>query len=342
MIYGFTGSGKSQFLTMVIRQGLEVGAKVAMCDTEGNYSGNVKAFLMQNTTYTKTPKFDKVMDWIDKLAKGFDLVVLDSFGAPALGEYARASLKTRGDLLLTGEALAYTVKCYAQENNCMALIANQPVSEMGKARDFKTGQLTDPLAPWGGKAGHYCKEVLWFEKTKQGLISEFKIVNRKSRHMPDDAVLATFKISNTGFHVTFNPYSGTKGKDLPPITVETRDSNGEPEPPPKRKRKKKEPKPELTIEPPEDKPKDKPADDDSPVDVETLQKDLMSLLQAGGIDQGLFTAFAYGAGLGNIEDVQGLKDIDSLNTMIDLANDHIEKHQDKETPASLLDGVTDD
>jgi len=163
LIYGNTGSGKSQIVTAIIREAVALGKKVAICDTEGNYSGNVRTWLQKNAKYDYTTNFDNVLKWAQSLSKDLDLVVLDSLGAPVLGAFALANMKSRGDMLLRSEALAYLLKTYAQENNCMCLITNQPVSEMNKARDFK-GNLKEELEPFGGKTNFFWKEVLRSER----------------------------------------------------------------------------------------------------------------------------------------------------------------------------------
>ena len=158
LIYGDTGTGKSQLVLAIMRHALEAGAKIAICDTEGNYSGTARSWLEKNCTYMYTTKFANVLKWATTLPTGYDLVVLDSLGAPVLGAFALANLRERGSLLLGSEALAYTLKTYAQENKAMALITNQPVSEMNKPRDMKTGNLIENLEPFGGKTNFFWKE----------------------------------------------------------------------------------------------------------------------------------------------------------------------------------------
>jgi hypothetical protein len=351
LIYGKTGSGKSQFLTMAIREAVALDKKVALMDTEGNYSGDVKRYLMQNTTYTKTPDFEEVFQWALDLDEGYDLVVLDSFGAPVLGEFALASLKQRGDMLLKGEALAYTLKKYAQKNNCMVLVSNQPVSEMGKARDFKSGELKDPLEPFGGKANFFWKEVVWIGKVADGLVSKFDLTTYKSRHMPTNHKLGTFSVSNSGIDITFAPYMGTKGKDLPPISVTVMENGTTPpQEPPKRTRKrqpkKEESEPEKTKdmevnEGEDDKDSAKP---DEKEEIGALQKQLAALCKEGEVKDAMFTAIAYGADLGEANKPEDLKSIDALNAMIQEVNFYTTNQRgegEATQPASLLDGVGD-
>lgn len=348
MVYGDTGSGKSQLAMALIRHAIEAGAKVAVCDTEGNYSGTARRWLSEHTEYEHTTDFDKVLGWAKALPTTLDLVVLDSLGAPVLGAFALANQRTRGDMLLQAAALAYSLKKFSQENDAMTFITNQPVSEMGKPRDFKTGALLNDLQPFGGKANFFIKEVLKAEKSKSKdqLMSEFTFTVHKSRHMPTGYKLLSMKVSNAGIKFSFSPYSGTKGQDeLPPITVSA------PDPPTSEKGKKEKGKEKEELEQPPEK-QDQPETKDgekkeekeaestqeSPVNIDGLRDDLEALMKRLKIDSEAFAALASGAGLGKDKTPADLKDVDSINQMIELVQEaKASKGNGQAEPAGFFD-----
>lgn len=345
LIYGDTGTGKSHICLGIIREAVKLGKKVAVLDTEGNYSANVKKWLEEHTTYAYTTNFKKVLEWAEDLKPGFDLIVLDSLGAPVLGAFALASLKERGEMLLRSEAIAYLLKTYAQENDCMVLVTTQPVSEMGKQRNFKTGELLKDLEPAGGKTNFFWKEILRTEKTSTGTLkSTFELMVHRSRHMATGHKLATISLSNTGLEFSFGGYEGIK-EEMPPITVIT---NGKPKQRRRGRPKKEEPETsgaESENEAESEKEEKNDTANDSTIEnseeVVELQKTLNTKLKKSSISPAVFQALLYGSGFKEAKTPDDLSDVDSLNEMISQLSNHIktsEKEAGETQPAGLLDG----
>lgn len=160
-IFGNSGSGKSTFAIEAAKEFIAKGKKVLYIDTEKNIVD-----IPDKMDYKYVPDFDDAAAVIIKpelkeeesiasgiqIPKGYKLICLDSLGLPILGKFALLNLRDRGNILLKCEALSAALKIYCQKNNAIAIVTNQPQSEMGKGA-FET------LLPFGEKSIYFYKEV---------------------------------------------------------------------------------------------------------------------------------------------------------------------------------------
>lgn len=223
MIYGPTGSGKSFLVEGLVQSAVEEEEKpvaIAFLDTERNFTGETMKWLQQKVSYRYIANFDGVKKWVEALKPGKKLIIIDSLGAPVLGAFSQSSLRQRGEMLLGGVDVLYRLKVYCQENGAMAIITNQPVSEMGAKRDMRTGDLLEELDPFGGKWGHSVKEVFRCEKRDtKGIETHIDIMVHKSRHMPAGHRLARMTINSAATTIEFEKYEGRRGKGRVPVRI---------------------------------------------------------------------------------------------------------------------------
>jgi len=163
-VFGNTGSCKTRFALQAIKEYSEQDKKCIYIDTERNLLAKP-----ENCEYNYYSDFKEMIRFVcgkkDKkgdylafpgLQPGFDLVVLDSMGAPALGEFAQSDARQKGDILLDCEALSYELKRYCQKNNALAIVLNQPESDFNKS-PYQVRR------PFGDKAQFFYKEI-WKSK----------------------------------------------------------------------------------------------------------------------------------------------------------------------------------
>ena len=213
MIFGATGSGKSMLTRAVVQSAVEQGIKVAMCDTEANYTEEDIQWLNANTKYHHTSGLQGIKAWINGLAKDFDVIVLDSIGGPAYGEYtAAANAKLKGNIFQSVAEVMYAIQKYCQDNGAMGMVVNQPTSE------FAVGGASKAIEPFGGKGNFYSKETIMMEGLphKDGF-SWAGMKVWKSRHMRSGMVFAKLAISDTRVGVQFAQYEGRQAKGWPEV-----------------------------------------------------------------------------------------------------------------------------
>lgn len=209
MIFGPTGSGKSMFVRSIIQSAVEQGVEVAMCDTEANYVQEDIDWLKANTSYAHATRLKGITSWAEKLPKKFRLLVVDSLGGPAYGEYVKADMKRAGDIFKNIAEAAYEIQQYCQTNSAMAILVNQPTSEFG-GKDSR-----DP-EPFGGKSGFYTKEVLKTVKlSPEKGWTIIRLDMYKSRHMRSGMVVANIAISDKTVAVKFSAYMGRRPNGWP-------------------------------------------------------------------------------------------------------------------------------
>jgi len=253
MIYGPTGSAKSFLMEALVQSAIEEEAKplpVAFLDTERNFTGETMKWLQKKTDYKYLAGFPEVKEWVRNLRPGKKLVIIDSLGAPVLGAFAQSNLRQRGEMLLGGVDVLYQLKVYCQQHGAMAIITNQPVSEMGAKRDLRTNELLEELNPFGGKWGHSVKEVYRCEKQpSKGLNTLIDIVVYKSRHMAAGHKLAHMTINSAGTTIEFENYEGRRGKGRLPVRIIVKKGAGpDKEEPPEPPKEKKRPRRRATAE----------------------------------------------------------------------------------------------
>ena len=146
-VFGGSGSGKTTFALEVIRTARELGKKVFYIDTERN----IKEPLPPEE-YAYISSFNDLHRFALQSLPKADLIILDSIGVTALGEYASLDMKQRGEALMRVQSIFYKLKQWTQRNNALAIVLNQPVSDFNKGEGVILG-------PFGDKGIYYCKEV---------------------------------------------------------------------------------------------------------------------------------------------------------------------------------------
>lgn len=151
MLFGMTGTMKTTFCIKIIDDAVKEGKKVLMIDTERNL---LKA--PDGVDYKYIADFDKVYRFVRSMKAGYELIVLDSIGAPVLGIFAQMDARERGTALLKAEGIGYLLKRYTHDNNALVIVTNQPESMYMKPMNH--------VCRWfGDKLGYFFKEIVCTE-----------------------------------------------------------------------------------------------------------------------------------------------------------------------------------
>jgi len=213
-IFGPTGSGKTEFIVSVVEDAVSnTDNDILFIDTERNLSDNER---VSDVDYVYVPDWDDIYAYVSgkstmlnqnsfgenstgskSLEDGYDIVVLDSIGLPALMKYDEYSIEDDADQFKVFQMFQYVsglLKRYAQRNDALVLVTNQPGSEL--ASDGGD-------SPFGDKSQFAYKEM-W--KTQQESSSEFSTtcyVNAfRSRQAGKGKKLFKLEISDNGTEVT--------------------------------------------------------------------------------------------------------------------------------------------
>lgn len=213
-LFGPSGSGKSEFAVQVAQSALEdADKKVLFIDTERNIG---EMDRIDGADYVYVPEWHDIYHYVNgtsgslssnpfgknttnsrTIPDGYDVVVLDSIGFPALIQYGKyrvaddaEQFKVFNELqVITGE-----LKKYAQKNDALVIVTNQPKSDLSDAEDPD---------PFGDKSIFGFKEV-W--KTDKKSSSEIKtncnIKAFRSRQSGKGKSLFTLEISDEGVEVS--------------------------------------------------------------------------------------------------------------------------------------------
>ena len=147
-IFGDTGTCKTTVAIVLAKEYLEAKKKVLYLDTEKNIN-----VIPEGMEYIYAPDFNEMLRVIVGIKdKKYDLVILDSLGAPAVGAFATSSMKERGEMLLNVTSALYLLKIYANKHNANIFVCNQPESVFNKQPGYV-------LQPWGDKSNYFAKEV---------------------------------------------------------------------------------------------------------------------------------------------------------------------------------------
>ena len=216
-IFGDTGTGKTAFCRELAEKAADAGKKVVYWDSEGNMTRKQRAAMAEHknieyildrdwedirhmlpvtgednrtgqSIYSKTPKLKKC-----------DLFILDSIGVPVLGIYGDLKQNQKGEALQGMQGLVYRLGAWAEKNDAVVIITNQPTSEMNKTKE----QIAQG-SPFGDKAKYFTKEIL---KITIGERSEYKTVCHllawRSRSRGRGAMLGKVTISDKGTEIEF-------------------------------------------------------------------------------------------------------------------------------------------
>ena len=216
-IFGDTGTGKTAFCRELAEKAADAGKKVVYWDSEGNMTRKQRASMAEHknieyildrdwedirrmlpvtgednrtgqSIYSKTPKLKKC-----------DLFILDSIGVPVLGIYGDLKQNQKGEALQGMQGLVYRLGAWAEKNDAVVIITNQPTSEMNKTKE----QIAQG-SPFGDKAKYFTKEIL---KIVIGERGEYKTVCHllawRSRSRGRGAMLGKVTISDKGTEIEF-------------------------------------------------------------------------------------------------------------------------------------------
>lgn len=213
-IFGETGSAKSEFALQVVESAVDdAGKDVLFIDTERNLSDNERA---ESVDYVYVPEWHDLFGYIGNkphklsdqpfgenttnsktIKDGYDVVVLDSIGFPALMQYDEYSIEDDADQFKVFQELQFItgkLKKYAQFNDALIIVTNQPKSELAGEGD---------AAPFGDKSQFGFKE-LW--KTRKKSSSQIKttceVEAYRSRQAGQGKVLFKLEIDDDGTVVT--------------------------------------------------------------------------------------------------------------------------------------------
>lgn len=214
-VFGESGSGKSRFSVEVLMDAVEnEGKRGLFIDTEKNI-GNEDD--LGSCDYAYLPEWRDIYNYCigqgemvpndafgekthsgNEMPDGYDVVVVDSLGFPALVQYGKyrvaddaEQFKVFNEIqVITGE-----LKKYAQMNDALVIVINQPKSDLSEEQD---------PAPFGDKSIFGFKEV-W--KTYKVNATETKtdceIRAFRSRQLGKGSVIYRVEIDDSGADVTF-------------------------------------------------------------------------------------------------------------------------------------------
>lgn len=214
-IFGPSGSGKSAISLEIFKSLLvETDKKALFIDTERNI-GDVEEIEHSNADYVYIPEFDDIYYFIideeqnmsddpfgentsnnRTLKPGYDMIVLDSIGFPALNQYARNRIKDNReqfDVFLKIEDIVGELKKYSQLNEALVIVTNQPKSDLSDEED---------PAPFGDKSIFGFKEIWKTEKNRSNEAStRCSVKSFRSRQAGKGKTLFTLTISDAGVDV---------------------------------------------------------------------------------------------------------------------------------------------
>ena len=206
-IFGDTGTAKTAFCRKLAEDSADEGKKVVYWDTEGNMTRKQRAAMTEhkNITYVLDRDWAHIKNMLSSdLSKGSpklgkcDLFILDSIGVPVLGIYGTLKQNQKGNALQAMQGLLYELTKFAEKNDAVVIVTNQPVSEMNKTEEQKADRH-----PFGDKAMFFTKEIL---KIVAGERTEYKTVCHilawRSRSAGRGKMLCTVTVSDKGVEIT--------------------------------------------------------------------------------------------------------------------------------------------
>lgn len=213
-VFGKTGSGKTELAVSVAESAVDdAGKDVLFIDTERNLSDNER---VDDTDYIYIP------DWLDlyafisgksqklsndpfganstnstELTQGYDVIVLDSIGFPALMKYDEYSIEDDADQFKVFQMLQYIsgrLKQYAQHNDALIIVTNQPGSELGDDGGNE---------PFGDKSLYAFKE-LWrsYKDSSSEIKTKCTIKAHRSRQAGTGKKLFKMEIDDSGSNIS--------------------------------------------------------------------------------------------------------------------------------------------
>ena len=187
-IFGESGTGKTTFCMVLVKEALEEGMKVFYLDTERNIKDIPQH---ENFIYKYTPDLNEVVNYVMNLPRA-DLYILDSLGFPVLTKFAIANMSERGNMLLKAIAITHFLKIATYRHNAIAVVTNQPESEFGK------NVPKDQLNPFGDKTTYGYKEIWRTSARMMKGKTEVRIYSWRSRDLGRGTDLVRMEITDEG------------------------------------------------------------------------------------------------------------------------------------------------
>jgi len=197
-IFGETGTGKSKIVTEIALQAKADGKTLYFYDTERNITEDIIKQLDKNYRYN--PKLEELKQFAIKPPK-VDIIIVDSIGFPVLTRFAMMNMKQRGEAMLDMIAILGCLKLWCYENNSIAIVVNQPKSELSVAGTTKT---SDEREPFGDKSAFAAKTILhtkFKERKKDKTV--ISLTSFRSRDMGFGDEVANIIISNKGVDINW-------------------------------------------------------------------------------------------------------------------------------------------
>jgi RecA/RadA recombinase len=205
-IYGKTGTGKTTIAMKAALEAKEQKKSVIYVDTEKNSSKKQRDYLkkvgivydfIRKPERSNETQLDKLQDYLKRLPK-HDLVIIDSLGLPALSTYVNApNQQVQGQTFKKMIAISDCLKTYANNNESLVIVINQPESDMNKDQNVERRSF-------GDKSEYYYKEMLVTKFAKSGR-SESKttivVKTYRSRSHGMGTKLFTVEITDNGIKV---------------------------------------------------------------------------------------------------------------------------------------------
>ena len=214
-VFGPSGSGKSVFAVEIMKSAMKDNGKDALfIDTERNVGSQDE---IDNADYVYIPEWRDIYNYCigngslltdnsfgekthsgNDIQDGYDVVVLDSIGFPALvqyGEYRVADDADQFKVFNELQVITGRLKQYAQRNDALVIVINQPKSDLSNEPD---------PGPFGDKSIFGFKEVWKTDKLSSNETKTTCDVNAfRSRQKGKDTTIYNVGITDNGVTVDY-------------------------------------------------------------------------------------------------------------------------------------------
>lgn len=221
-VFGPSGSGKSTYAFEVLKSAVKgTDKKALVIDTERNV---LDLDSIEGADYVYLPEWHDLYSYIvghsSKLSEdsfgqnttnsktipdGYDVVLLDSIGFPALVQYGEYRVADDGDQFKVFNELQVItgkLKQYSQRNDALCIVTNQPKSDLSDSND---------PAPFGDKSIFGFKEVWKTDKVSSSEVKTKCDINAfRSRRRGKGSTVFTVEVDDEGATVEFKEEGGAE------------------------------------------------------------------------------------------------------------------------------------
>lgn len=214
-VFGPSGSGKSTFALEVLKSAAdEHGVDALVIDTERNIR-NLSD--IGGVDYVYIPEWHDLYNYVVglegklssnsfgqnttnhlSLQDGYDVVLLDSIGFPALVQYGEYRVADDGDQFKVFNELQVItgkLKQYSQRNDALTIVTNQPKSDLSAEPDPN---------PFGDKSIFGFKEVWKTDKVSSSeTVTNCAIKSFRSRIRGKDSTFFDMKVKDSGVEINY-------------------------------------------------------------------------------------------------------------------------------------------